>query len=31
MEVFWILQDSEYAKFLYIKTFHKVLNMIVYG
>ena len=22
---------TEYAKFLYMKTFHKVLNMIIYG
>ena len=31
MEGFWILQDSEYARFLRMQAVHKVLNMPEYG
>ena len=27
MQKFWIFQDSEYARFLYMQALHKVLNM----
>ena len=31
MELFWILQNFEHARFLHMQTLHKVLNMPEYG
>ena len=31
MEELWIFQDSEYTRFLYMQTLHKVLNVSEYG
>ena len=31
IERLWIFQDSEYARFLRMQAFHKLLNMSEYG
>ena len=31
MEGFWILQDSEYTRFLHMQALHKALNIAEYG